>query len=189
MTTDESTPTRKWLNMRLIAMLLVLSRGLLAIGLGTLVLVTRESGHLLGTFIGGYWMAAGFLSVGAGLRANESRPLIVAVGLFGVLAGALVETRYFWGDAVPATLFTNLLGGVAVLTGLLHLSGWMPVWVNSPGTRTRSGVLLGLFEIGLGAVLLIADVMGPVVTVMAIVWAFGGGLILIGEAITMWRNS
>jgi hypothetical protein len=189
MTTNQVLSPSKKVGPRPVDVLLLLGRGILAIVLGVAVLINHNATRMLGDFIGAYWIGAGGLSVIAGLRASQSRLLAVLVGLFAILAGVLMQTRFVWGDDVPLAFLTNLLGAVAVLTGILHAGGWMPVWSNEPGTRTVSGLLLGLFEIGLGVVLIAANALGPLVALMAIIWAFGGGLILIGEAIAMWRRA
>lgn len=171
-----------------ISLLLVVGRGFLAILLGAMVLYRPDSTRLLATFIGAYWMAAGFISVGAGLRSAESRILTILVGVIGVLAGLTVQTRSFWNPLVSEQIFIDLLGVVALITGVLHFMGWMTVWHEKPGRRTRSGYLLGLFEVGLGLVLLLADVVGPGVRLATIIWALGGGVILIFEGLFMHRK-
>lgn len=171
------------------SLLLVLGRGFFALVLGAMVLFRPESSRLLATFIGAYWMAAGFINVGAGLRSAQSRTLTVIFGVIGVLAGLTVQTRLIWGNLVTDVIFGRMLGFVALITGVLHFMGWMTVWSQKPGQRTRSGYLLGVFEIGLGLVLLLTDVFGPVTRTAAIAWAFGGGVLLILEGVAMHRAS
>ena len=172
-----------------VSLLLVLGRGILAVALGAIVFFQPDrTGSLLGSFIGAYWMAAGMISLGAGRRQGSGRRLTLLVGVIGIVAGLTVQTRLIWDNLVTATVFSNLLGAVALLTGLLHLFGQIPVWREKPGQRTGSGYLLGMFEIGLGLVLIFSYINGPLVRAGLIVWAIGGGLILIAQGVAMARE-
>ena len=46
-------------------------------------------------------------------------------------------------------------------------------------------VILGVFEVGLGVLLIIIDALGPVSKLLAGGWAFLGGIVLILQAVQM----
>jgi uncharacterized membrane protein HdeD (DUF308 family) len=97
-------------------------------------------------------------------------------------------------------VFVYVLGSIMILTGLLHIfqgipsgrrNGGKPRLSQSRGeSRTRSwtGVLLGAFEVVLGALLLLnPEERVPGVYLAATIWALIGGFILIGDAVRMRR--
>ncbi len=171
------------------SLLLVLGRGILAVAMGAfLFFQPGRSGTLLGSFIGAYWMAAGMISLGAGRNRAKGRRLTLLVGVIGIAAGLTVQTRLIWDDLVTVELFSDLLGVVAVLTGLLHITGHIPVWREKPGQRSGSGYLLGAFEIGLGLILIFSYLESPLVRLALIVWAIGGGLLLVLQGVAMFRE-
>ncbi len=171
------------------SLLLVLGRGILAVAMGAVLFFQPDrSGTLLGSFIGAYWMAAGMISLGAGRNRAEGRRLTLLVGVIGIAAGLTVQTRLIWDDLVTVDLFSDLLGAVAVLTGLLHITGHIPVWREKPGQRSGSGYLLGAFEIGLGLILFFSYLESSLVRLALIVWAIGGGLLLVLQGIAMFRE-
>ena len=88
-----------------------------------------------------------------------------------------------------------MLGIVAILTGILHMSGLMRFQRTVNKRHTRSGKILGTFEIGLGLVLIIAGPLqdNPLLALIASGWALVGGVALLYDAIVMrrtgWRMS
>jgi uncharacterized membrane protein HdeD (DUF308 family) len=53
--------------------------------------------------------------------------------------------------------------------------------------ETTGRVLMGVFEVGLGVLLIIIDALGPLSKLLAGGWAFIGGILLILQALQMRR--
>ena len=80
----------------------------------------------------------------------------------------------------------RILGALALFVGLINIFGGF----RTPEmTREQSlgRLLLGLFEVGLGVLLIILDALGPVSKLLAGGWAFIGGIALILQAFQMRR--
>jgi uncharacterized membrane protein HdeD (DUF308 family) len=68
--------------------------------------------------------------------------------------------------------------------GLINIFGG---FITADTTREQSlgRLLLGLFEVGLGLLLIILDALGPLSKLLAGGWAFIGGIVLILQAFQM----
>jgi uncharacterized membrane protein HdeD (DUF308 family) len=167
---------------------ITLARSTFAIALGILLVLFRDGpDHILANFIGGFWIGVGVLSIRWGLADNRSRSLTIATGMAAILAGALTYGRGILSHWIPENTVMGLLGLVAILTGVLHLTGQITASrVHDRNTRRTRG-LLGTFEIGLGVVILLQG-RGPLMYDVMAAWALIGGLILLGDALYMHRR-
>ena len=173
-----------------VALWITILRGLFAIALGLALLFNPEkSTRILGNFVGAFWIGTGILSTRWGLSDKRSKPLTLFVGTVAILAGALMFTRYQIGRWVPEDLIVNALGVIAILTGLLHLSGRMRVNRFQHRHVARSGFTLGVFEIALGLVLLLSGRGGTLVVWIGLGWALVGGVTILGDAYHIYRQS
>jgi uncharacterized membrane protein HdeD (DUF308 family) len=160
-----------------------LFRGILAVVLGVaLILHPDKARPILVNFMGMFWLASGVMSLrwgGLGLRA---RRLSTAAGVVGILAGIMVLSRHLTRGIVGETQAISLLGGVMVLTGIIHAAGGFRT--EEDGRRwSWTGLILGIFEIVLGALLLTSPLdLGPLTYFAAAVWAFVGAFMLLGDA-------
>ena len=78
----------------------------------------------------------------------------------------------------------RILGALALFVGLINIFGGF----RTPEmTREQSvgRLILGVFEVGLGVVLIIIDALGPLSKLLAGGWAFIGGIVLIIQALQM----
>ena len=65
-------------------------RGLFAIFLGAILFFQPDKGlPLLTTFMGGFWIGSGLLSVRWGMGKEHSKLLTIVVGAIGIIAGAI----------------------------------------------------------------------------------------------------
>jgi len=163
-------------------------RGLFAIFLGAILFFQPDKGlPLLTTFMGGFWIGSGLLSVRWGMGKEHSKLLTIVVGAIGIIAGAIAIGSRFITPWVSEAILNVALGMVMIITGILHISGRMSV-KHAALHRSRSGTLLGIFEICLGLILVLASTIGPVVYTLALIWALFGGIALMADALQMRRE-
>ena len=87
-------------------------------------------------------------------------------------------------DFVGEVLIFNLIGFIMLLTGLLHVFGGFRT-DNLSRSVTWGSFILGIFEIILGALLIITTVgFSPIIHLAISIWAFIGGFIILADA---WR--
>ena len=140
---------------------------------------------LLVNFMGAFWLAGGIVSLRWAASGDRARRWSVIAGIIGVGAGLLAITRTFLSGYIPELMIAYLIGGVMILTGIMHVATG-----SSDGARRSrrswAGVLLGIFEIVMGIMIFISPLSyGPLVYWFITFWAFLGGIILFREA---WRH-
>ena len=168
---------------------IMLARAAVALLLGLSVLLADKTRPALGNFIGVYWLLGSLLTLRWVLRhrgERGSRPAGVAA-VVGVLAGVLVLARFVLEDVVPVDLVLTLLGLTAILTGLLRLSGTFRDHVVDGRPRLPHRVALGVLEVALGVVLLLAHRASRPVAIAAGLWALVGGTIMVVDALALRR--
>jgi uncharacterized membrane protein HdeD (DUF308 family) len=173
---------------------ITLGRSFFAMALGIAILFYPDKATpLLANFIGGFWVAGSLISLRWGFSHDRSRLLTILVALGGALAGLAVVGRGLIGRWIPGDGLTLLLGVMAILTGILHLTGNLQVKRFTNYSRTRSGSILGIFEIFLGVILILSlwstIENRPLLNLMAVAWALAGGVIIFLDALTMRREA
>ena len=170
---------------------ITLFRGILAIGLGViLVFQPGKTRWFLGNFMGLFWLASGAMSLRWGLSGERSRGLPLLAGVVGVLAGLAMLSRTFIVDYVGETTLFTVLGVIILLTGILHVFDGFKKSEEHVRRWSWSGFLLGAFEIILGLIAIISPLdRSPFFYFVVVVWAMLGGLILIGDALRVRRLS
>jgi hypothetical protein len=106
----------------------------------------------------------------------------------GTIVGVALLLRSFYQRYLDPAQAVRLLGALALFVGLINLFGGF----RTPGTTREEGMgraILGVFEVGLGLLLVTIDALGPVSKLLAGGWAFVGGIILILQAVQMRRAS
>ena len=164
-----------------------LLRSLFAIGLGVALIINSDTARpLLGNFLGFYWVSAGIMSVRWAASGERAGKLTITLGIIGILAGLAVVSRNLTANLFGEALAVAILGGVIVLTGLLHIFfGFRP---QEGRHRRWTSSLLGVFEVILGLILFIEPLeRGPILNVAAMVWALLGGAILMYDAFRIRR--
>ena len=165
-------------------------RGLSATALGfALILWPDVARPFLTNFIGAFWLSGGLLSIRWGLHTQHSKMITILVGLSGIVAGTAVMGRGLMSRWVDPSLIVVMLGVVALLTGILHVSGRMTVRHAPVGNLSRTGVLLGIIEIALGLILLFGLVDSRIVYTISVIWALLGGFALFNDARLMYKEA
>lgn len=165
------------------------ARATLAFILGIAVLLSGQGRPALANFIAGYWLAGALLTLRWALAPGRPRSTVgVAAAVLGGAAALLVLARSPLRHVVPEDVLLNVLGVAAVLTGILRLGGGLrdDRLVQEHPRLWRRGVL-GLLEILLGVVLLVAHEASATISTVAGVWGLAGGTLLLLDALTMRR--
>jgi uncharacterized membrane protein HdeD (DUF308 family) len=150
--------------------------------------------------MGMFWLVSGIVSLRWGVHGERAKGLSLLAGAAGVLAGVGMLSRRFTQGMVGEDVLLSVVGLIILLTGLMHIAGGFrtgPVETHLLSqNRTRmwsrawswTAFLLGLFEIVLGVILVIAPMgRGPLIYFAASVWALVGGTILLGDAVRLRR--
>jgi uncharacterized membrane protein HdeD (DUF308 family) len=174
---------------------------MLAITLGVaLVFWPDKARPILVNFMGMFWLVSGIVSLRWGVHGERAKGLSLLAGAAGVLAGVGMLSRRFTQGMVGEDVLLSVVGLIILLTGLMHIVGGFRTGPVDPHllsqNRTRmwsrawswTAFLLGLFEIVLGVILVIAPMgRGPLIYFAASVWALVGGTILLGDAVRLRR--
>jgi len=175
-----------------IAFWISMLRGFFAIILGLILIFNPEKSRvMLFNFMGLFWLTSGIIllrhaNVALGEQSDRmlGRRTTLALGLIAILTGLLVISRSLTRDLVGEVVFFELLGGVILLTGVLHLFGEFRIGRVLKGKRTTAQKILAIFEIVLGAMLIISPLdQGPIVYWAATIWALVGGGLIIADAL------
>jgi uncharacterized membrane protein HdeD (DUF308 family) len=166
-----------------------LARGILAISLGLALLIQPAKVHsFLITSMGIFWLVSGLMSIRWGLSGRRARGMPLLAGVVGVLAGlAAISRRFDLLDAVFSdTVAITVLGIAILLTGLMHMLGGFRTAEDATRQLSRLSILLGLFEVVLGAALVVQPLdQGLIIYLGASIWAMVGGTILVGDALRL----
>ena len=110
------------------------------------------------TSMGMFWLVSGVMSIRWGLSGRRARGLPLLAGIVGVMAGlAAISRRFQPLDAVTSdTLAITVLGVAILLTGLMHMLGGFRTGEDATRQLSRLSLILGLFEVVLGAALIVA---------------------------------
>ena len=162
-----------------------LIRGIVALIVGMLILGWPTIGStLFVNFLAIFWLVSGLMSLQWGISTHQKRGLWLVAGLVGTVVGFALLLRSFYQRYLDPGLAIRILGTLALFVGLINIFGGFR---TADMTREQSlgRSLLGLFEIGLGLLLIILDALGPLSKLLAGGWAFIGGIVLITQAFQM----
>jgi uncharacterized membrane protein HdeD (DUF308 family) len=164
---------------------ITLARSVMALALGLALLLHPDKARpMLVNFIGVFWLAAGIVSLRWGASGERARRMSVVVGIVGIVAGVLVLGRFLLSQLVGEAPIVLLLGGIVVLTGLVHVFEGFRTGADRHRQRSWMSALLGAFEIVLGLVVLVwRDDFGPFFYTVVTVWAFCAAFVLLREAL------
>jgi uncharacterized membrane protein HdeD (DUF308 family) len=139
--------------------------------------------------MGGFWTLTGVVSIRSGLAGQRTLGVPVVSGCAGVVAGLIVLLRERLGDVVAQSAIVHLLAIVIFLTGLAHVLGGFKTGDELERRRSRSSILLGSVEMALGLLFLLGSLENSRAAYWAAgIWAFTGGVILIGDALLLRRR-
>ena len=174
-----------------IAFWISMLRGFFAIILGLILIFNPEKTRvMLFNFMGLFWLTSGIIllrrtNVALGDQTDRmlGRRTTLALGLVAILTGLLVISRSLTRDFVGEVVFFELLGGVILLTGVMHLVGEFRIGRVLKGKRTTGQKILAIFEIALGGMLILSPLdQGPIIYWAATIWALIGGGLIISDA-------
>jgi uncharacterized membrane protein HdeD (DUF308 family) len=159
-------------------------RGVLAVLLGlALIAYPDKLRPVLVNFMGLFLLASGIMGLRWSVHGERPRPL---AGVISALAGALVLVRNLVRSLLPELTIILLLGGSAVLMGIIHLAEGIPNVREGRLERSWFSVLLGVFEVVLGAMVLYTPLdVGPGVYWAATIWSLAGGIWLFSQALVI----
>lgn len=164
---------------------ITLIRGLLAFVLGlSLLFIPTKTGPVMTNFIGMFWITTGLVS----LRNDPvipNRRLARVLAIIIMVSGVVMVTRHITERWVAWGYVVNLLGAIFILTGVLHIYSGMQIGKQRNLGRTRLSVILGVFEIVLGALFIRSETArdDPLIYWIGVIWALIGGTLIIGDAI------
>jgi uncharacterized membrane protein HdeD (DUF308 family) len=162
-----------------------LIRGIVALIVGIMILGWPNIGRtLFVNFLAIFWLVSGLMSLQWGFSVRQKRGLWLVAGLVGTVVGSALLLHSFYQRYLDPGLAIRILGTLALFVGLINIFGGF----RTPDmTREQSlgRLLLGLFEVGLGLLLIILDALGPLSKLLAGGWAFIGGMVLIIQAFQM----
>jgi uncharacterized membrane protein HdeD (DUF308 family) len=176
-----------------IPILIDLFKGVAAIVLGILLFfIPDKSSHFLLNTMGFFWLAVGltFLRRGQDDERYPGKYTALIAGLVAVIAGLLVVTRRFTRQWVGEDVIFFVLGTVILATGLLHIFGEIRIGGLKTNRSTRIQLLLGLFEVLLGALLILSQrLYTPVLYWTATAWAIIYGVFGLINAARTYREN
>ena len=164
-------------------------RGIVALMVGVLIFAWPDvGGKFFVNFLAIFWLVSGVMVLQWGFAMHQKRGLWLVAGIVGIVVGAALLLRYFYQRYFDPAQAVRILGALALFVGLINLFGGFrtPNMTREEGTGR---VILGVFEVGLGVLLIIIDALGPVSKLLAGGWAFLGGILLILQAVQMHRVS
>ncbi len=166
-----------------------LIRGIVAIMVGVLIFAWPDvGGKFFVNFLAVFWLVSGVMILQWGFAVHQKRGLWLVAGIVGTVVGAALLLRYFYQRYLDPAQAVRILGVLALFVGLINIFGGFrtPEMTREEGTGR---VILGVFESGLGVLLIVIDALGPLSKLLAGGWAFIGGIILILQAVQMRRAS
>ncbi len=170
------THTFWWLN---------LVRGIVALIIGILMLVWFQTAHaFFVNFLAVYWLSSGLVSLQWGWSTHQKKGLWLVAGLLGVIVGAGILLRPVYQSALNPGLAVRIFGVFAVLVGLSRIFGRYTT-IDMVHQRSQGSLFLGVFEAGLGLLLIFFDMPEPLTKLLAGGWAFLGGILLILQSLQL----
>jgi uncharacterized membrane protein HdeD (DUF308 family) len=134
-----------------------LIRGIVALIVGILILGWPSvGGSLFVNFLAVFWLTSGVMSMQWGLSAHQRRGLWLVAGIVGTVVGVALLLRFVYQRYLDPAQAVRILGALALFVGLINIFGGF----RTPEmTREQSvgRLILGVFEVGLGVVLIIID--------------------------------
>jgi uncharacterized membrane protein HdeD (DUF308 family) len=166
-----------------------LIRGIVALVVGILILGWPSVGdRLFVNFLAIFWLASGLMSLQWGLSVHQRKGLWLVAGIVGTVVGVALLLRFWYQRYLDPGQAVRILGALALFVGLINIFGGFRT-PEMAHEQARGRVILGVFEVGLGAVLIIIDALGPLSKLLAGGWAFLGGILLILQALQMHTAS
>ena len=157
-------------------------RATLAYAIGIALLSLGRGEDVLIGFMGLYWLVSGLFSLAWARKGPFLQRLSFLAGIIGVGTGSFFVAYALFGKGEPPTALVILVVATVIgLTGVLHITGGFMVGERLDRWPTGH-LLLGLLELILAAVLLLAPYRRDLLDVIAAAWAFSAGSVLAFDA-------
>jgi uncharacterized membrane protein HdeD (DUF308 family) len=167
-------------------------RAILATLLGLALLFQPDKARpMLVNFMGMFWLSSGIMSLRWGASGRRTRGIWpIVAGLAGIIAGLLALTRRLASGYLDELVVLNILGAVMLLTGLVHIGGGFRIG-RLERHRTWAAVLLGVFEVLLGILAILAQSLefSRIFYWALTIWALVGGFMLFTDALAIRRRA
>jgi uncharacterized membrane protein HdeD (DUF308 family) len=162
-----------------------LVRGIVALIIGIVILEWFQTTHaFFVNFLAIYWLSSGLVSLQWGWSTHQKKGLWLVAGLLGVIVGAAILLRPLYQYALDPVLAVRIFGVLAVFVGLSRIFGRYTT-IDMVHQRSQGSLFLGVFEAGLGLLLIFFDMPEPFTKLLAGGWAFLGGILLILQSLQL----
>jgi uncharacterized membrane protein HdeD (DUF308 family) len=170
---------------------LALLRGFFAIMLALALIFNPEKTRvMLVNFMGFFWLTNGIILIrnthavfGDQTERLLGKKTSLVMGIVAILTGLMVISRSITRQYVQEVVFIELLGGIILLTGILHLISGFRVGRQIKAKHMSARKILAIFEIVLGMMLIVSPLeQGPFIYWTATIWALVGGGLIISDA-------
>ena len=149
----------------------------------------RTTGRLV-TFLALFWMTGGLITLrfALAIRPRPGFRLGLAAATAAVVGAVLVLFRERLSGLVDPDVFVGLLGISAVLTGTLRILGGFAAEERLGHRWTLGGIVLGILEVALGALLLLTSEVHPDLLVPIVAaWGAVSGILLLAQGLGLRR--
>jgi uncharacterized membrane protein HdeD (DUF308 family) len=165
-------------------------RGLVALALALAITVgSRNTGRLI-TFLALFWMTGGLITLrfALAIRPRPGFRLGLAAAIAAVVGAVLVLLRDRLSGRIDPDVLIGLLGIAGVLTGLLRILGGFAAEERLGRRWTLGGIVVGMLEVGLGALLLLGEEVDPdLLAPIVVAWGVASGSLLVAEGLRLHR--
>jgi uncharacterized membrane protein HdeD (DUF308 family) len=165
-------------------------RGLVALTLALAVAVAGRSTARLVTFLALFWLTGGLLTLrfALAIRPRPGFRLGLAAAIAAVVGAVLVLLRDRLSGLIDPDVLIGLLGIAGVLTGLLRTLGGVAAEERLGRRWTLGGIVVGMLEVGLGALLLVGEEVDPdLLAPIVVAWGVASGALLVAEGLRLHR--
>ncbi len=164
-----------------------LVRGIVALILSVLIIGWPQATHgFFVNFLAIYWLSSGLLSLRGGLSTHQQKGWWLVNGLLGIIVGLGLLLRPVYKQYLTSELAIKGFGLIAFFVGLTHIFSAYQT-LDQTHQQVLGIFLLGLFEAGLGALLIFSDTLEPWTKLVAGGWALIGGILLILQSLQRRR--
>jgi hypothetical protein len=165
-------------------------RGLVALILAVAIAVAGRSTARMVTFLALFWMTGGLLTLrfALAIRPRPGFRLGLAAASAAVVGAGLVLLRDRLSGLIDPDVLIGLLGIAGVLTGLLRTLGGVAAEERLGRRWTLGGIVVGMLEVGLGALLLVGEEVDPdLLAPIVVAWGVASGALLVAEGLRLHR--
>jgi len=163
------------------------ARGAIALLLACSMVFASGSPNRIANFLAIYWLSGGLLTLrfAWAIRPRKGFRLASVAGWVSVVASSFLLLREALSDVLEPATVADVLGYAAIVIGALRLVGAFALEQRIVRRWTLGGLVLGGLEIGLGILLVAADLSSPAVAKTIAAWALASGTILMIEALRL----